>query len=204
MNEKLKVYLIKINYKIQKNTLKEFLNISIVNHCMKYKLCRKQYDSLYAFYMLRKIYLNEFNIDINNFKLKENEYGKPYFDNLYFNISNSMNYIAIAISKKEVGIDIEFLFNIKEKKEYERFILTKKELSEFSFLEDKRKYLLTKWCQKESYFKFKGTGIDFQSLKINIKKKGLFKYLNLNNDLACIYIYCKYNLNDFVIDLNYN
>ena len=36
------------------------------------------------------------------------------------------------------------------------------------------------------------------------KKKGLFKYLNLNNDLACIYIYCKYNLNDFVIDLNYN
>ena len=178
MNEKLKVYLIKINYEIQKNTLKEFLNISIINHCMKYKLCRKQYDSLYAFYILRKIYLNEFNIDINNFKLKENEYGKPYFDNLYFNISNSMNYIAIAISKKE--------------------------LAEFSLLEDKRKYLLTKWCQKESYFKFKGTGIDFQSLKINIKKKGLFKYLNLNNDLACIYIYCKYNLNDFVIDLNYN
>ena len=76
MNEKLKVYLIKINYEIQKNTLKEFLNISIINHCMKYKLCRKQYDSLYAFYILRKIYLNEFNIDINNFKLKENEYGK--------------------------------------------------------------------------------------------------------------------------------
>ena len=36
MNEKLKVYLIKINYEIQKNTLKEFLNISIINHCMKY------------------------------------------------------------------------------------------------------------------------------------------------------------------------
>ena len=149
-------------------------------------------------------------VDVKNYiellfaNLKENEYVKPYFDNLYFNISNSMNYIAIAISKKEVGIDIEFLFNIKEKKEYERFILTKKELAEFSLLEDKRKYLLTKWCKKESYFKYKGTGIDFQSLKINIKKKGLFKYLNLNNDLACIYIYCKYNLNDFVIDLNYN
>ena len=47
-----------------------------------------------------------------------------------------MNYIAIAISKKEVGIDIEFLFNIKEKKEYERFILTKKELEVLSLIVD--------------------------------------------------------------------
>ena len=47
-----------------------------------------------------------------NQKLPEIKYsktGKPYFKNsvIYFNYSHSKNYIACAISNKEVGIDIE-------------------------------------------------------------------------------------------------
>ncbi len=204
MEQDLKVYLLKIDRSIPKNALKEFLNISIVNHCLKYKLEQKQYESLYGFYILRKLYLKLYNIDINNFILEENLFGKPYFNSLYFNISNSMGYLAIAISSKQVGIDIEFLYNFKKDKAFERMILSSKELKEFNKTDDKNLYLLTKWCQKESYFKYIGKGINFPLLKTNIRKEGYFKYFNLNNDLACVYVYTKHKVNEFKVELNYN
>ena len=44
---------------------------------------------------------------IANYKLRYNEYGKPYLESggLFFNLSHSGEYVACAISDKEIGID---------------------------------------------------------------------------------------------------
>ena len=50
---------------------------------------------------------------VKNEKLTYNQYGKPYVEGgLYFNVSHCANYVVLAISEQEVGIDIE---GIKEK-----------------------------------------------------------------------------------------
>ena len=38
-----------------------------------------------------------------------NEYGKPFIEGMYFSISHSADLIAIAISSRNVGIDLEYM-----------------------------------------------------------------------------------------------
>lgn len=59
------------------------------------------------------IHLLEYGIkylEIPNYSIKENYFGKPFFDNAngpFFNISHSNRMVACAFSKKEIGCDIE-------------------------------------------------------------------------------------------------
>ena len=85
-------------------------------------------------------------------ELEYNDYGKPYIKGgPYFNISHCHNYVVLAISDKEVGIDIEeiknrdlsFLTNILDK--------------DITGYDMNTQYLL--WCAKESIAKCLGTGL---------------------------------------------
>lgn len=86
-------------------------------------------------------------------ELKYNEYGKPYAHNgKFFNVSHSGNFVALAISDYEVGVDVEaikkrdmsFLGNIFDEKDIKG-----------ATLEDT--YLL--WCNKEALAKCVGRGL---------------------------------------------
>ena len=91
---------------------------------------------------------------LSNEKLLKKEMGKPYFINgPHFNISHSGNYVVMAISEDEVGIDIEenrekdmssllSIFN-----EVERKMI--KEHADFYYL----------WCAKESLIKCFGGSV---------------------------------------------
>ena len=57
--------------------------------------------------LLKEIYKKETNKEIDINKITYNKYGKPYYKDFYFNISYSKNYIAVATSSLEIGIDIE-------------------------------------------------------------------------------------------------
>ena len=60
-------------------------------------------DKLYFIKFILKKYYN-----INDYNIFYNKYGKPYIDcDLYINWSDSKDYIALAISYDEIGIDIE-------------------------------------------------------------------------------------------------
>ena len=118
-------------------------------------------------------------------ELKYNEYGKPYAHNgKFFNISHSGNFVALAISDYEVGVDVE--------------AIKKRDLSFLTniFVEDDIKgasledtYLL--WCNKESLAKCVGRGL-------RDIKEAPAKPLNGKKiyDNECFYsrsfIYCKY------------
>lgn len=105
---------------------------------------------------LSKILKENYNID--KYELIYNEYGKPFLkDNkLFFNISHDNNLMVIAISDKNIGIDIEYLT-------YNRFVLKKcfneKEQHKVNDKVNKEKEFTKIWVMKEAYVKMKGTGI---------------------------------------------
>ena len=45
----------------------------------------------------------------NEIHLSYNEYGKPFIEGVYFSISHSRDLVAIAISSRTVGIDLEYM-----------------------------------------------------------------------------------------------
>ena len=124
---------------------------------LSYKNELDQIRSLLSSYLINKLSKEE---------IKYNAFGKPYFTNgPYFNVSHADQFVVMAVSTSEVGIDIE---GIKEKdmsslkrifNEAEAKMLN--EHADFYFL----------WCAKESLIKCMGSSInkikEVPSLPIN-------------------------------------
>lgn len=100
--------------------------------------------------------------------------GKPFFSfnpNFHFSISHTREFIAIAISNKQIGIDIEQ--ERKYKKELvDRFFHPKEAeyLNSLSNISQQNKDFTKIWTLKESYVKCTGKGIanNFQSFYISV------------------------------------
>ena len=124
---------------------------------LNYKNEKDQIRSLLSSYLINQLSKEE---------IFTNEMGKPYFKNgPYFNISHSGKYVIMAISNKEVGVDIEenvekdMSMLLKIFNEAEAKML--KEHADFYYL----------WCAKESLIKCIGSSIghikEIPSLPLN-------------------------------------
>ena len=90
-------------------------------------------------------------------EILRNEMGKPYFANgaMHFNVSHSEEYLAIAISKKPVGVDIQGPKNIREGM-YKKVI----QPAETVLIgENREQDFLRLWTLKESFVKAEGKGL---------------------------------------------
>ena len=116
--------------------------------------------------------LNELNIDYNSITITKNKYGKPYIKDLdlFFNISHSNDFVVCAISKNEIGIDIE---KIRETKDsiINQFATTKEKqyINEFKNKFNNRVFEI--FTLKESYFKCLGTNLNhIKNIEFEINK----------------------------------
>lgn len=97
---------------------------------------------------------------------------KPYIKdcNYKFSFSHSKTYACCAISKTNVGVDLE----VKRD-------LSKSFLKKYGFLEDEQEKALIKWNQFESYYKLVNANLSFVTFlqidKLNIKTKIFENYL---------------------------
>lgn len=107
-----------------------------------------------------------YNIDTNDIELAIAERGKPYlkdFPNLFFNFSDSKDLIFLAVSDKNIGIDVEYMGrrqNLRYLGILERFF--NKEEQDFVLNQDKSlhlNYFTLLWTYKESLLKYIGCGI---------------------------------------------
>lgn len=117
--------------------------------------------------------------------IKESENGKPYLDGekIFFNISHSKDYVLIAVSGSEVGIDIQKpaegtenlvskIFSDEERRSYNAGDFS------FSFL----------WALKESYMKLTGQGLSKDMKDITFVKTGdTFRIYDRNVETAYAY-----------------
>lgn len=90
-----------------------------------------------------------------------NEWGKAYFPSskVYFNLSHSGEYVALAVSNEEVGVDIEAHDEIAER--ILPKVFTPKEIEDYRItpMTMKKDLFYSLWTEKESFLKFIGVGL---------------------------------------------
>jgi len=146
-----------------RESLKELILLSNNINVSKFKHENRKKEFLSS-----RLLLNEL---IPNTEISYNKYGAPEIKNDYFiSISHSRNLIAIIISKRKVGIDIE---KISDK----ALNLSSKFISKENHLNIKKEKATLIWSCKEAIFKWHQKGnIDFiADIKISpftVKEKG--------------------------------
>ena len=91
----------------------------------------------------------------------KNEFGKPYLENneLFFNVSHTNDYVLFAISKDEIGVDVEDLNRYKNNKsKLDR--IKSRICNSFDFEEEKKgSSIIRIWTIKEAFLKCIGLGL---------------------------------------------
>lgn len=157
----MKVYLTDITPLLDKETFERMLELVSHERRLKaeqYHFMKDKALSLGAG-ILMQYGFKQFGIDA--YVLDYNEYGKPYlkppFDNIYFNLSHSGNYVMGVFGDVENGCDIEKIANVSF------------EISKYCFSEEEQEILIHStnqsycfyalWTRKESLSKAMGTGL---------------------------------------------
>lgn len=94
------------------------------------------------------------------------EHGKPYITNyegIYFNISHCNEAVAVAVSNREVGIDVEGRRKFSDALLQRAFSDEEQKIVHNSG--DPQKDFACIWTRKEAWFKYTGTGILMDHLK---------------------------------------
>lgn len=108
--------------------------------------------------------------------------GKPYLKNseLYFNVSHSGEYLAIAISESPVGIDIQ-----KEKVIRDGMYRKMIQPSEKVLIgEERQRDFLRLWTLKESFVKAEGKGLRIPMKDYYFEKKNGCYFVNYGGQKA--------------------
>lgn len=146
---------------------------SMVSKERQERIFRMRFDVDRIYSMLgeiiaRKCISETRGIPFESIEFHKGSYGKPYVNlekPLSFNWSHSGDWILFALDSEQVGIDVETVRPVNEMDLASHFFDPQEviQLEEMNSIERKR-YFFKLWSLKESYIKWKGTGL---SIKLN-------------------------------------
>ena len=127
---------------------------------LKYKHTFGQFCCLKSWLLLSSICLR-YNSDISTIRFLYNEHGKPYLEEgPFFSISHCKEAIAVAVSDRPIGIDVESIRRVDED-----LIARTMNEAERERVRNERDFTQL-WTQKEAVVKCLGTGIEsFEQLQ---------------------------------------
>ncbi len=127
------------------------------------------------------------------------------FEKIYFNMSHSKDYAAVAIADAPVGIDIETI-KTKEVEHLDK-ILHEEEMLVLSFITnplEHKKYFYECWVGKESYLKNLGCGLAVRPNEFRVTEEKLITKLeNLEQRYVHVCKSSEIENADFRFDANY-
>ncbi len=159
------VYLTKIPAEIGQGVLYPIERQNEVLACTNEKARRQKY---YAWKLLDYALSESFGYKIGDLELCKGKNGKWTSPSCYFSLSHSHNAVAVAVSDRPIGVDVEKL--APKKAEFLQRVLTEQERAEFGLLvgeKSRLEYLFESWTKKESIFKKAGEGA-FRPKKIAV------------------------------------
>lgn len=110
-----------------------------------------------AWKLLEFAFLRAFGRDIREISFRKTENGKWECDFCYFSLSHSHGAVAVALSDSPVGVDIEKISPLHNRKGVAEKVLTQTEKAEYQRLavcpKQAERWLLELWTKKESLFK---------------------------------------------------
>lgn len=139
-------------------------------------------------------YINDYILN-NGFKIINNKYGKPSYENsdIYFNKSHTKDLSVAIIDNKSCGIDIEKIRTFNELMANK--ICSNEEITFLNGVSNKDYYFTLLWVLKESFLKCVGVGLSVPMKKINFIKDNKInleiknfkmKYITLNKYIIAI------------------
>lgn len=168
------------------NKMLELVGENKRNKILNIKQHKKRLQSLFADVLLRVILCTRFNIDINDIKFDDVN-GKPYLvgESICFNVSHSENMVAVAVSDRNIGVDLEKTRNINPKLIDRYFTKCEKEYISVD-LPDWQTRFFEVWTKKEAFLKRSGVGL---RVKLN------------ELETECCHNVKTYNLDDVVLSV---
>ena len=116
-------------------------------------------------------------------EILRDEMGKPYFvgGEIHFNVSHSEGYLAIAVSKYSVGVDIQGPKNIREGM-YKKVV----QPAEAELIGQEREQdFLRLWTLKESFVKAEGRGLRIPMKEYYMEKEKDRYFVNYGGQRMC-------------------
>ena len=128
------------------------------SEALRFKHTFGRFACLKAYLMLADLLKSEFGLE--GFIMETGEHGKPYLadhPDIHFSISHCQKAIAVVVSDKPVGIDVESF------RDFNDGLLDKSmnpaEKNEILSSEVPQESFASYWTRKEAVFKMQGTGI---------------------------------------------
>jgi 4'-phosphopantetheinyl transferase len=141
--------------------LKPVLPSAVVYKTERFKFWEDRQRSLIGEIMVRKFYKDRLGTEALEFELNEHE--KPSLKdhpNEHFNISHSGDYVVVAFSDENVGVDVEMIQ--KDRRAVAERFFTDKEIQQMHACATETAqihYFYQLWTLKESYMKAIGKGM---------------------------------------------
>lgn len=163
------------NFKLEKvqNLLPDFR----LEKIQKLSLEKDKKLSAAAYFLLERA-LKKHKINIKNFKWEETKNGKPFLSDcpLKFSLSHSGNYVAVALSKNEVGIDVQEMKEVDPK--ITNLVFNEDDHRFYNDSNDKLHAFYKIWTCKEALIKMSDDGLAKPLKQVNIDSK-LVKNLDI-------------------------
>jgi len=145
----------------KKESLLDHLPASNRNFIARFKKTSSAQRSLFSELLSRFILSQKLGINSKAIVFNKSENGKPFLENrkVHFNLSHSGNWVVMALSKSEVGIDVELIRPVNYRIAERFFSPAEVRLLNSRKENDKLDYFFDLWTLKESYLKLIGTGL---------------------------------------------
>lgn len=149
-----------------------------------------------AYGMIGCILSEIYGVSTNNICIRKNEYGKPFLypqhKNVIINISHSGTIVAVSVSDKNIGIDIEKVVPMKNDIQCYNDYFTRTEIDIVDSADRKSEMFTVLWTRKEAALKYRGDGIEKISECSCFDKRIHSFLINSMNDNRYAFSY-KYN-----------
>ena len=121
-----------------------------IDRCSSPKVKREKY---YVWKLLEYAFERDLGERLEDISFEKNGNGKWTSDKAFFSLSHTDGVVAVAVSRSNVGVDVEAVRRHRDG--LEAHILTERERTELSTLEESAawEYIIGRWTQKESIFK---------------------------------------------------
>ncbi len=129
----------------------------------KYRLIRDRQKFIVSKAIRRNILSKYLELDPQTLSFFINDFKKPYIiseEALYFSVSYSGQYIAMAFHSKEIGLDIEIVNNTFDYETIQEKVFNNEERLSIKEAALKTKQFYTLWTRKEALIKATAQGID--------------------------------------------
>ncbi|WP_410985596.1 4'-phosphopantetheinyl transferase family protein [Bacillus cereus] len=157
------------------NLLLSFISEEKKRRLKRYIKKEDAYRTLLGDVLIRSVICDKYGLSNTNIEFENNEYGKPGlkgFNNLFFNISHSADWIVCVVDGNSVGIDIEKVGSIEYENIIQFFSDEEKKVLNLKESTEKEEYFYDLWTLKESYVKAIGKGLSIPLNSFGIIKTG--------------------------------